>query len=77
MFNYISEENAAYTKLMEWARTQKDAINEETYEFGGTEVTKFGIDVKEFSRKLYNFPCKWLGNTMEGRVDRCQERGLE
>ncbi len=44
--------------------------------FGGTE-TRLGIDVKEFSRKLYNFLCKWLGNTMEGRIDRAQERGLE
>ena len=45
--------------------------------WGGTEATKFGIYVKEFSRKLHNFLCKWLGNTMEGRIDRCQERGLE
>ena len=35
MINYISEEDAAYTKLMEWARTQKDAINEEPYDFWG------------------------------------------
>ena len=77
MINYISEENAAYTKLMEWARMQKGVINEDPYDFGGTEGNKFGIDVKEFSRKLYYFLCKWLGNTMEGRIDRCQERGLE
>ena len=44
---------------------------------GGTEANKFGIDVKEFNRKLYYFLCKWLGNTMEGRIDKCQERGLE
>ena len=28
MTNYISEENPAYTRLMEWARIQKDVINE-------------------------------------------------
>ena len=47
------------------------------HDFGGTEAIKFGIDVKEFSRMLYYFLCKWLGNVMEGRIDRCQERGLE
>ena len=77
MTNYISEDIAAYTKLMEWARIHKDVINENPHDFGGTEETKFGIGVKEFSRKQYNFLCKWLGNTMEGRIDRCQERGLE
>ena len=77
MTNYVTEENASYAKLMEWARIQKDVINENPHDFLGTEETKFGIDVKEFSRKLYNFLCKWLGNTMEGRIDRCQERGLE
>ena len=40
---------------MEWARTQKITINENPYDFGGTEEIKFGINVKEFSRKLYNF----------------------
>ena len=34
MTNYISEENAAYTKLMEWARIQKDVINEKPHVFG-------------------------------------------
>ena len=82
MTNCISEEDTAYAALMEWARTHKGVITEATEEmktsgFGGTEEVNFGIDVKEFSRKLYNFLCKWLGNTMEGRIDRSQERGLE
>ena len=75
MTNYISEEDTSYANRMEWARTQKGVSLVPTA-FEERE-TKFGIDVKEFSRKLYNFLCKWLGNTMEGRIDRCQERGLE
>ena len=46
MTNYMSEENDAYTKVMEWARIQKDVINENPHDFGGTEAVKFGIDVK-------------------------------
>ena len=81
MTNYVSEEETVYATLMEWARTQKDVITEareelKTSGFGGTEA-RLGIDVKEFSRKLYNFLCKWLGHSMEGRIDRAQERGLE
>ncbi len=76
-FIYISEENEAYAKLMEWARVQTSAINENPYDFGGTEGIKFGIDVKEFSRKLYSCLCKRLGKTMEGRIDRAQGRCLE
>ena len=64
---YVSEEDAAYATLMEWARTQKDVITEareelKTSGFGDTEA-RLGIDVKEFSRKLYNFLCKWLGHS--------------
>ena len=55
---------------MEWARIHKDVINENSHDLGGTEEAKFEINVKEFSRKLYNFVCKWLGNNMEGRIDR-------
>ena len=77
MINYIVEENESYARLMEWARIQKIVINENPHDFGGTEETKFGINVKEVSRKLYNFLCRWLGNTMEGRIDKCQESGLE
>ncbi len=28
MTNYVTEENASYAKLMEWARTQRDVIND-------------------------------------------------
>ena len=34
MTNYIIEENASYAKLMEWARIQKDVINENPHDFG-------------------------------------------
>ncbi len=30
----------------------------------GSIEPEFGIDVKEFSRKLYNCLCMWLGNSM-------------
>ena len=39
-------EHDAYTKVMEWARIQKDVISENSHDFGGTEAIKFGIDVK-------------------------------
>ena len=81
MNNYISEEDMSYADLIEWARTHKGVITEETEHIkksgsGGTEESKLGIYVKEFSRKLYNCLCKLLGNTMEGRIDRFQGRGL-
>ncbi len=37
MTNYVTEENASYAKLMEWARTQRDVIYENPHDFGGTE----------------------------------------
>jgi hypothetical protein len=77
MVIYTMEESEPYAKLMEWARVQKFVINENSHDFGGTEETMFGLNVKEFSRKLYNFLCKWLGHSMESRIDKCQERGLE
>ena len=34
MTNYVTEECASYARLMEWARTQRDVINENPHEFG-------------------------------------------
>ena len=42
MTNYISEENDAYTKVMEWARIQKDAINEKNTTSEGPKQSNSG-----------------------------------
>ena len=43
MTNYISEENEAYTKLMEWARMQKDVINEHPTILGAPKQPHSGL----------------------------------
>ena len=75
MTNYIVEENDSYAKLMEWARIQKIVINENPHDFGGTEETKFGINVKEFSRKLYNFLCKWMETPWKAALTSAKKAG--
>ena len=76
MTNCISDEHSSCREVLEWARSQKDTITE-SIEISNAEAAKFGVDGKEFSRKLYAFLCSWLGKTMDGRVDGAQGRGLE
>ena len=76
MTNYIANEESSYGELIEWARSQKETITE-NIEVSNAEAAKFGLDVRQFSRKLYNLLCSWLGKTMDGRIDRAKGSGLE
>jgi hypothetical protein len=76
--SHISDENVDFGKLIDWARQQTSAITEQEEDKHVKEVAgKFGLDIKEFSRKFYNFICNKLGKTMESRMDRAQGGGLE
>ena len=68
--SYLSDEDVTYGQLIDWARQQPGAITEKVEDKDACDIsTKIGLDVKEFSRMLYNFLCTRFGKTMEFRMD--------
>ena len=53
---YISNEDLAYEKMIDWAREQTSVISEQVEDDKAREIFgKLGLDIKEFSKKLYSF----------------------